>query len=245
MRCTLMAFLVCITLGMQQNLLASVVTVPSGLNPGDQYRLAFVTSFADQATSSNIADYNIFVTNVAHGVSQLSALGTTWTAIVSTQTVDARDNTGTNPSSTGVPIYTLGGPLIATNNADLWDGSISNPISISETGSAPTFGVTVWSGTQANGTRQSTEYLGVSPAGSKATYGDNSSTSSTWIAVTSNDHFNTDFYLLYAISGTLTVPTSVPEPASLCVWIGLACCAAAGARRMPKRGISGGGCQAN
>ena len=40
-------------------------TVPTTLSPGDQYRLAFVTSTTTAATSSNIADYNTFVNNLA------------------------------------------------------------------------------------------------------------------------------------------------------------------------------------
>jgi hypothetical protein len=44
--------------------LAAPITVPTGLNPGDRYRLAFVTSTTRDARSSNIADYNLFVTDV-------------------------------------------------------------------------------------------------------------------------------------------------------------------------------------
>src|SRR5689334_8512547 len=72
------------------------ITVPTGLNPGDQYRLAFVTSTSRFADSPNISDYNSFVTNVANSVPVLSALGAKWTAIGSTPSQSARDNTGTN-----------------------------------------------------------------------------------------------------------------------------------------------------
>ena len=75
------------------------ITVPSDLNPGDPYRLAFVTSTTRDATSTNIADYNNFVSGVANGVTQLAALGTTWKAIGSTSADDARDNTGTKAPS--------------------------------------------------------------------------------------------------------------------------------------------------
>ena len=61
--------------------LASPITVPTGLNPGDAYRLVFVTSTTLDATSSDIADYNAFVSGVANTVPELVALGTTWTAI--------------------------------------------------------------------------------------------------------------------------------------------------------------------
>ena len=63
---------------------ADPITVPTDLNPGDEYRLAFVTSTTRDATSTNIADYNAFVTTVAESVPELLALNTTWTAFGST-----------------------------------------------------------------------------------------------------------------------------------------------------------------
>jgi hypothetical protein len=104
-------------------------TANGGINPatgvawaaGDTYRLVFVTSTTTTATSTDIADYNAFV----QGVANAAGLGSvTWSAVGSTATVAARDNTGTNPSSgTGVPIILMNGiTVIADNNADLWDG---------------------------------------------------------------------------------------------------------------------------
>src|SRR5690349_5670387 len=85
---------------------AAPVTVPTSLNPGDQYRLAFVTSTTTDATSTSTFYYNTFVTNVANSVPELAALGTDWTVIGSTPGIDARTNTDTDPSnSTGFPIY--------------------------------------------------------------------------------------------------------------------------------------------
>jgi len=72
--------------------IADIVISPPGLNIGDQYRLVFVTSGTRNAQSSNIADYNSFVTAQANQNAVLSALNTTWTVIGSTATVDARDN---------------------------------------------------------------------------------------------------------------------------------------------------------
>ena len=94
---------------------AAPITVPTGLNPGDQYRLAFVTSTTRDATSSNIADYNAFVTAAANSVPQFVALGTTWHAIGSTAAVAARDNTNTNftVNPSGQPIYNLKGTLLS------------------------------------------------------------------------------------------------------------------------------------
>ncbi|AKV69711.1 hypothetical protein VL20_4826 [Microcystis panniformis FACHB-1757] len=114
---------------------AALVVVPPSLAPGAQYRLVFLTDSTRNATSTDINDYNTFVTNDVTPTSALAialnaaGLTTTWKAIGSTASVDARDNTGTNPSTgTGVPIYAIDGNLIANNNADLWDGQINLPI---------------------------------------------------------------------------------------------------------------------
>ena len=56
--------------------LAAPITIPTGLNPGDQYRLAFVTTEALQSYSA-APDYNAFVTSTANSVPELAALGTT------------------------------------------------------------------------------------------------------------------------------------------------------------------------
>lgn len=200
---------------------AAPITVPAGLSPGDEYRLAFVTSTVRFATSSDIADYNAFVTAAANGSPQLAALGTTWTAIASTLTADARDNTGTNPSSgPGVPIYNLAGLLVASSNADLWDGAIDNTISLTEDGSA-TSNSGAWSGTLNNGIAE-TLANGGRPLGDLAlgTAG-NSSTGYvfqpigfSWIAGAVGGN-NLNQNPLYAISGTLVVPE--PQLATLLV----------------------------
>ncbi len=134
------------------------MVVPTGLNPGDQYRLVFVTDGTRDATSTNINDYNTFVTNEVTGsalATQLTTAGftpsaITWKAIGSTDSVAARDNTGTNPSSTGVSIYLIDGTPVANNNTDLWDGSILRPINVTQSG-ATTPTAVVWTGSNASG----------------------------------------------------------------------------------------------
>ena len=100
------------------------ITVPTSLSPGDQYRLAFVTSTTRDATSSDINDYNAFVTTAANTQPALTALGTTWKAIGSTASVNARVNTNTDPIATGVPIFLLNDTNLAGSYPDLWDSSI-------------------------------------------------------------------------------------------------------------------------
>ena len=113
---------------------AALVVVPPGLNPGDQYRLVFVTNGKRDGTSDNIDDYNTFVTNQVTGSALATALTTagfnlgtiTWKAIASTDATSAKVNTGTDGSQPDVPIYLIDGNKVANNNADLWDGSIQN-----------------------------------------------------------------------------------------------------------------------
>lgn len=198
---------------------ATPITVPAGLNPGDHYRLVFVTSTSRDGTSTNIADYNAFVTTAANSVPQLAALSTTWTAIASTATVNARDNTGTNPVATGVPIYNLAGLEVATNNTTLWTSTLTvthlAAINANESGTIVPTGVTVWTGTNLAGTKTAVP-LG---PGTSVGYGNAANTDALWIlnvfgsATTTSRSF-------YAISGDLKV---VPEPSSvLLACLGLA-----------------------
>jgi len=69
------------------------------------YRLAFITSTDPGATLSTIEEYNALV----QGLADAAGIGgdIEWFVIGSTDLVDARDNTGTNPAvdGVGVPIY--------------------------------------------------------------------------------------------------------------------------------------------
>ena len=186
---------------------AAVITMPTGLSAGDQYRLVFVTSTTIAATSTDIATYNTFVNDLAtlEGLNYIAGQTTTWTAIGSTATDNARDNTSTTGAGTGIGIYLLdGATLIANNYADLWDGSIDNLLNIDEQGNfnPTTF---TWTGTGSSGTAQSA--LGTATP----TWGNPIFTSSRWINRLSGATWpNTNEYSMYAISGVLTVP----EPSS-------------------------------
>ena len=101
-----------------------------GINPatgqpwaeGDTYRLIFVTSGTTACNSSNIATYNAFVQGLANAA---GLGGATWKVVGSTATVDARDNTHTNPGvdGAGEPIVRMDGTFVIANNyADLWNG---------------------------------------------------------------------------------------------------------------------------
>ena len=193
---------------------ATPITVPSGLNPGDQYRLAFVTSATTQATSHDLIFYNNFVTMVANSNPTLAAMGTGWAAIARTA-YSAIDNTNTDPSVPGYPIYNLAGNLVASSNHALWgtygahSTSLISPINIMETGEQTSI-TTVWTGTYPYG-------IGAGVDGSPtlgaldALLGNPQKTSSFWmnadlLVPTTGQHS------MYALSDVLTVPT--PEPST-------------------------------
>lgn len=199
--------------------LAAPITTPVGLNPGDTYRLAFVTSTRRAANSSDIANYNDFVTAAANASALLAALGTSWTAIGSTATGDARDNTGTNPftDGVGVTIYNLGGDAIAFGNADLWDPSTGafGSIFLNEFGSSNGSARTVWTGTNRDGTASSAT-LGAA-SGRTMTGRVTSLSQFRWVE---NQTFqNGASFSLYGLSALLTVPEAIPEPATLALFV--------------------------
>jgi hypothetical protein len=192
--------------------------VDPGLGTGNQYRLMFRTSVTMDATSSNIADYNAFVTGVANANATLASLGSTWMVVGSTTTVDARDNTNTNPfTETGVPIYLLDGTTkIADNNADLWDGTIDAFVNRNENGDLFTGG-SVFTGTQGNGTAFPTGELG---SGAFTFAGLPNATNSGWVSASAPA--NTTQLTFFAISGLIedgvAQNSAVPEPGTLAIF---------------------------
>ena len=190
---------------------ASPNVVPTALNPGDQYRLAFVTSGTRDATSSDIGVYNTFVSDAAALVPELAALSTEWTAIASTPNSDAINNTAT--TGTGDPIFLLNDTKLVDDYLDLWDGSVDTPFNVDE--SANVIGPTdVWTGTIDDGTGLGTNTLGPT-AGNFAVVGRTQGIGSSWIAL--RTRVVTEDLPLYALSSLLTTPAAeaVPEPSTL------------------------------
>jgi hypothetical protein len=193
---------------------AAIVTVPAGLNPGDLYRLVFVTSTGRDATSSDIADYNAFVATVANSIPELAALGASWFAIASTSAVDARDNIDASPpSSTG--IYRLDGALVfagtGTGPGGMWSGAVPYPPILDELGVGGTTGRQIWSGTLGDGTGGATGFELGSPRVMVGYDTDTAGPFPGWWCCA----FATEQGALYAISSELTVLAEVPEPGTI------------------------------
>ena len=99
--------------------------IPTGLGPGDSFRLIFISSTTRNATATAIGDYNTFVqTAASNGHTDIQSHSSTFRVVGSTADVDARDNTATTYTSAdkGVPIYWLGGNKVADQYEDFYDG---------------------------------------------------------------------------------------------------------------------------
>ncbi len=204
---------------------------PTSLNPGDQYRLFFVTSIKETASHVGIDWYNTFVNNVANFVPELAALGTEWKVVGSTDQINARDNTGTDPTTdgVGVPIFLLNDTLLVGNYTDLWENRLERDPSITEMGEA--LSTKVWTGSHNDGTAAPTQYLGsgtLPELGYAAPLFGNSTPT---ISGTGENRNGWMFdwapgptmpnYSFYAMSSVLTVPdptSVVPEATSLLTW---------------------------
>ena len=130
--------------------------VPTGLGPGDSFRLLFVTSTSMKAESADVADYNKFVQTRAAANTNLASFSSHFTAYISTATVDARDNTGA--TGTGVPVHWLGGDKVADDYADLHDGDWDSVSGKTEGGSSYT-GL-VWTGGNKQGGKSGQRHAG-------------------------------------------------------------------------------------
>ena len=133
---------------------------PSGLQPGDKYHVIFATSFQTAVDSVAIfppafphfgsleaADW--IVTFAVYNTGQLPDWNTydlIYTAILSTAETDARDRLTLQG-----PLYNTRGDLIATGEADLWDGAIANPVGYDEFGGEVVEDAQVWTGTNTLG----------------------------------------------------------------------------------------------
>jgi hypothetical protein len=181
------------------------VIPPIGLIPGSQYQLLFVTAGTDTSTSSNIADYNSFVSNQAALSSSLPAA--TWHAIVSTSAVNASANA---PWISGLPVYNTQGIELITGAQSLYNHALLSAIQYDQSGQSDSS--LIWTGSSFSGAAQGP--LG----GANVGLGFSGTTSLDWI----HDATSTSATQLplYALSGAITVP--IPEPATMTLAV-LAC----------------------
>lgn len=195
---------------------AFALTISDTLEPGDQFRIAFVTSedFQTQALSTDISTYNLLATNAAQSQTDLAALDTDWFAIVSAPEssagagdgISAKTNTGTDDSpagNNGVPIFRVDGIKIADHYDDLWDRSIDAPLNVAQDGSilgVQGTPVTAWTGTTADGEINTAQPLGSSFLAGR---GQISATGDLWMGTFGGTARN--LAPIYVVSDVLTV----------------------------------------
>ncbi len=173
--------------------------IPDGIGPGQSFRLLFVTSTSRDASSSEIADYNAHVQAAAGRNSNLAGFSGRFRALISTASVDARDNTAT--TGTGVSVHWLGGAKVADDYADLYDKSWDSVSGQTETGSS--YGGLVWTGGNKAGLKSGLRHAGAAEVrlGDLGTAG---------LALSSpRAGASTETYPLYALSPVITVAQPV------------------------------------
>ena len=181
---------------------------PAGLNAGDHFRFAFVTSGSTAATATDIQTYNDFVQQQAGGATYDGAV-VSWKAIGGSATVSARDNVG--GFGTAVPVYLVNGTRIFQDMTGLPGGiwsytlGIEAPLNVKIDGSSADAGNT-WTGTGYRGGLANPGFLG----DSYITVGRTDVTSS-WYYYPNYPQSN--LYPMFGISSELTV-AAVPEIAT-------------------------------
>jgi hypothetical protein len=195
------------------------IIIPTGLSPGDQFRIVFVTTTTTDATSSALSYYDSLVQGdaAAAGLGTFNGSTVTWEAIGSTATVNAVSRLPTD----NVPIYLADGTEVAAGGSMLWGTMPNNtyllsPIDETATGSLVPSAL-VWTGTNSFGdvTNAPLGHPAVT-VGSTSLAVSEASSAMTWVNFEAPEA--TLSLSLYGFSSVLTVPqliTPVPEPASL------------------------------
>ena len=140
--------------------------VPPGLNPGDSFRLLFVKSGRRDATTGDITEYNGHVAEHAGRNEHPAPHAERLRSLAATRSVNARDNTETEPNYGGTPLYWVGGDRVADDYADLYDGAWRGGEPKNEQGETvpgDAEHVQVWTGAEFDGLRYQDFALGSVP----------------------------------------------------------------------------------
>lgn len=209
---------------------AATITLPAELQPGDTYRILFMTSTTTAAFSPDISHYNAVVTAAALSDPNLAALSANWFALASTAAVNALANTGLSLADTQTSFFNTLGEKVAVGVSggpnSLYSGISFLSQIYHQDGTLPGFSGAehIWTGTDADGNTDC-------PLGGGCIYGPLHFESRVgnvypaimigdldahplWIAAGNNLDWSENY--LYGVSGLLTVPgASTPEPGTL------------------------------
>ena len=123
--------------------------------PGGSFRLLFVTTDTTTSLSSDLSLYNAFVqTSANDGHNDIRRFSSEFRALISTEAVDARNNTVTNSATgtdTDAPIYWLNGNKVADDYANFYDGEWDSQVGRDRNGET-TNPLSIWTGSENDGT---------------------------------------------------------------------------------------------
>jgi len=175
---------------------------------GQSFRLLFITSTSAILSNTGIAHYNGIARTGAATVTCLSGFSGQFRAVVSTRSVDARDNTAT--TGRGVPIYWQGGAKVADDYADFYDNSWDSIAGKRDDGrSAAGTAVESVTGSDSDGTKHASAYAGASSVrGGSLQSSSKSPLSETSLATTLLPSGP-----IYALSPVITVQAASAKPA--------------------------------
>ena len=191
---------------------------PADIGAGEQFRLIFVSSTGRDALSTDIADYNTFVrTRAAAGVTAIQTYANDFTALVSTESVNARTNTLTRATDTDVPIYWVksgsvdAGDRATDDYADFYDATWkTNALGRNESGGSMAFtSISFWTGTNTDGTTHATQFMGATGSGARVIRWRVQSSS----ILTSNSPPTSSSYRIAALSPVFQVAGGTPNTA--------------------------------
>jgi len=201
-RFAIVAVLALITTQLKADVLSTIQAQCNTLG-ATQYEIAFVTSGGTHASSSDIANYNSFVsTQALSGSGYLSDFvpnGTTWNAIISTATVAASGNANNQV----IPVFDTQGDLVTSNN--LYSAALQHTIAYDQLGMTHIQSY-AWTGSMLDGSPQP-GYT----AGSADVYLGRIDSIPDWNTGASTSSQG-GLYPLYALSSPIN---DVPEPATL------------------------------
>ena len=224
MKKSIIAFSLAATFVLSTQTQAAVqLQTPIGLAAGDTFRFIFLTQGTITGTSADISTYDTFVNSQAGGA-QYQGATISWSAIISTSTIDARDHVG--GYGTEVPVFRTDGIRVANSMTTdaaakgLWTNSVLASPGVGVDGTALTGSLQAWTGSNYDGTKyvvgvtnqyvgtpevvyNGNTYPGMSMAGS-TTY-----SSSFWLRDMGTP--NTGSLRVYGMSEQLTV---IPEPST-------------------------------
>ncbi|GHC64426.1 HYR domain-containing protein [Ulvibacter litoralis] len=194
--------------------MAPETLVPPNLNTGDEFYVMFISNGFYSGNNPSIVAYNDVINSEANFASIGTDNGVNWSAFINHENAGGtitEQTTSLFTANTLAPIYTVVGGQIATNQSDLFDGTIATQINRRPNGTVFNRGF-IWTGSDSDGSI----LLPVSNnANTQVREGSSFETGSGWIDSTSSNK-NIFTNPIYGVSELLAVPPDTTPPTAVC-----------------------------